>query len=401
MGTGGISSGYLTRTHTHTRGNSVAHVCLQLITFDLDSLIIISFKINSYTFSLEHNNVRWKIVRTYKEIKSVHKCLSKLVKAAYGVSCSHIPKEKIKQDWPLFPIKNDNLIIESKLSIRCRSIQAYFEKILKFPPYRDHTAVLNFFSVSFLSFLNDTSPSLIEEKVSKRIGERRGTCRRSRVCCETFKLCYESIWLCLKDTYLVTFSQKYNNSISFVMLVDFGFICEKIIKIGAYYCLRIQNLQRTIYIKCKSYQQQLDWFEKINFMLQEPAGKSFKEQTTYNSFAPIRTNQLCKWFLNASAYMENVMYAINHAKEEIFIADWWLCPELYLKRPTDDLQFRLDKILLKKANEGVKIYILLYKEIAIVHDLMSLRTKHVLTEYGKNQNIKVLRHPEHFIDGVF
>ncbi len=54
MGTGGISSGYLTRTHTHTRGNSVAHVCLQLITFDSDSLIIISFKINSYQTSQKY-----------------------------------------------------------------------------------------------------------------------------------------------------------------------------------------------------------------------------------------------------------------------------------------------------------------------------------------------------------
>ncbi len=44
---------------------------------------------------------------------------------------------------------------------------------------------------------------------------------------------------------------------------------------------------------------------------------SYVEQKTYNSFAPIRTNQLCKWFLNASAYMENVMYAINYLKEKM------------------------------------------------------------------------------------
>ena len=57
------------------------------------------------------------------------------------------------------------------------------------------------------------------------------------------------------------------------------------------------------------------------------------------------------------------MLGLNNAKEEIFITDWWLCPELFLKRPSDDLQYRLDKILLKKANEGVKVYVMLFKEV--------------------------------------
>ena len=96
------------------------------------------------------------------------------------------------------------------------------------------------------------------------------------------------------------------------------------------------------------------------------------------------------------------MHALNNAKEEIFIADWWLCPELYLKRPTDDAaQFRLDKILIRKARQGVKVYILLYKEIKFFINLHTLRTRQILTEFGLNQNVKVLRHPDHFFDGVF
>lgn len=95
------------------------------------------------------------------------------------------------------------------------------------------------------------------------------------------------------------------------------------------------------------------------------------------------------------------MYALNSAKEEIYIADWWLCPEIYLKRPTDHLEYRLDKVLLKKASEGVKIYVLLYKEFTMVLNLMTQRTRQLLTEYGSNSNIKVLRHPDHFFNGVF
>jgi phospholipase D1/2 len=47
--------------------------------------------------------------------------------------------------------------------------------------------------------------------------------------------------------------------------------------------------------------------------------------------------------------MEHALEAINSAKEEIYITDWWLCPEVFLKRPSIDLQNRLDKVLIKKS----------------------------------------------------
>lgn len=48
--------------------------------------------------------------------------------------------------------------------------------------------------------------------------------------------------------------------------------------------------------------------------------------------------------------MAAVADALEHAKEEIFIADWWLSPEIFMKRPpVDGLYWRLDKILQRKA----------------------------------------------------
>ena len=42
--------------------------------------------------------------------------------------------------------------------------------------------------------------------------------------------------------------------------------------------------------------------------------------------------------------------ALLKAKEEIYIADWWLSPEIYLKRGKEFREdFRLDRILKKKA----------------------------------------------------
>ena len=48
--------------------------------------------------------------------------------------------------------------------------------------------------------------------------------------------------------------------------------------------------------------------------------------------------------------MDKVADALLEAKEEIYIADWWLSPEIYLKRGKDFHEdYRLDRILKKKA----------------------------------------------------
>ena len=50
-------------------------------------------------------------------------------------------------------------------------------------------------------------------------------------------------------------------------------------------------------------------------------------------------------FINGKSYMEAVAKALLTAKEEIFITDWWLSPEIMMIRPSDDESFRLDNLL--------------------------------------------------------
>lgn len=49
-------------------------------------------------------------------------------------------------------------------------------------------------------------------------------------------------------------------------------------------------------------------------------------------------------------YMSAVAEAIENATEEIYITDWWLSPEIYLKRRILNSEYwRLDKVLQRKA----------------------------------------------------
>lgn len=92
---------------------------------------------------------------------------------------------------------------------------------------------------------------------------------------------------------------------------------------------------------------------------------------------------------------------MDGAKETIYIEDWWLSPELFLRRPPYfNQEWRLDQVLKRRAEAGVKIYVIVYKEVSEMLTCQSVHTKHALQGmipegspgYG---NIRVLRHPDH------
>ena len=93
--------------------------------------------------------------------------------------------------------------------------------------------------------------------------------------------------------------------------------------------------------------------------------------------------------------------ALEQAKESIYIADWWLSPELFRRRPPNHNQeYRLDQLLKRKAEEGVKIFVCVYKEVEAALTCNSLHTKHALQALCPegspgHGNIRVMRHPDH------
>jgi phospholipase D1/2 len=76
----------------------------------------------------------------------------------------------------------------------------------------------------------------------------------------------------------------------------------------------------------------------------------FTRPNRFRSFVPPREHTEAAWFVDGAGYMAAAADAIEKAQEEIFIADWWLSPEIYLRRPaTADHKYRLDKLLERKA----------------------------------------------------
>ncbi|KAL5335418.1 hypothetical protein BJX70DRAFT_401625 [Aspergillus crustosus] len=122
-----------------------------------------------------------------------------------------------------------------------------------------------------------------------------------------------------------------------------------------------------------------------------------QSQHRFGSFAPDRPGNDAQWYVDGCSYFYAVSRALETARESIWILDWWLSPELYLRRPpAKNEQYRLDRLLHAAAQRGVKVNIIVYKEVTQALTLSSHHTKHHLEDL--HQNIAVFRHPDHTPD---
>ncbi|TDL17878.1 phospholipase D, partial [Rickenella mellea] len=158
----------------------------------------------------------------------------------------------------------------------------------------------------------------------------------------------------------------------------------------------IQNSQMRLKLFARNERQMQQW---ITAMEKTAATSHWTGGNRFDSFAPIRLNVAAQWLVDGRDYFWNLSRALMLARERVYIHDWWLSPELQMRRPGKP-HYRLDKILERKAREGVKIYIILYNEV-------SNRTTPTDSNYTKQKllglhpNIMVQRSPSHFVTGTF
>ncbi|KAK8043062.1 phospholipase [Apiospora phragmitis] len=128
---------------------------------------------------------------------------------------------------------------------------------------------------------------------------------------------------------------------------------------------------------------------------------SIRDQHRFKSYFPEHDGNMIKWYVDGLNYFWAVSEALENAKETIYIADWWLSPELFLRRPPYvNQEWRLDQVLKRRAEAGVQIFVIVYREVEAAITCNSEHTKHALQAlcpegspgYG---NIKVMRHPDH------
>ena len=155
---------------------------------------------------------------------------------------------------------------------------------------------------------------------------------------------------------------------------------------------------RKLNLACDSTFDVCDWLISINKAVNNCEFLHNLFDRPNLSFAPERENCIAKWYVDGEDYYKDVYTAINQAKNEIFITDWFFSPELCLKRPVKNHkteESRLDYLLQNMARKGVKIYIILFKENPLALPNDSERVKRHMESL--DPNILVERHPHDFI----
>uniref|UniRef100_A0A674HDG3 Phospholipase n=1 Tax=Taeniopygia guttata TaxID=59729 RepID=A0A674HDG3_TAEGU len=271
---------------------------------------------NVYTIELTHGEFVWHVKRKFKHFQEFHRELLRykaFVRIPIPTRSHTVRRQSIKRgeprQMPSLPHTAESTVREEHFSSRRKQLEDYLTNILKMPMYRNYHGTMEFVGVSQLSFIHDLGPKGIEGFIMKRSGGHRIP---GLNCCGQGRMCYRwsKRWLVVKDSFLL-YMKPDSGAISFVLLVDKEFN----IKIGqketeTKYGLQIDNLSRSLILKCNSYRHAQWWRQGIDEFIRKH-GKDFLTEHRFGSYAAVQENTLAKWYVNAKWYFEDVANAME------------------------------------------------------------------------------------------
>ena len=390
-------------------------ISIKIVGYEEEPTSLVLLHTNVYIINIQHCNHTWQIKRRYKNFLHLYEtyCLFKTKLNIRNVAAAASAHHFITANYLTLTSTNNNGIRTNKISSANNSnnntaskfkpadhfklifkaigsdfdqakliLEKFLQEVVDHKQFRYHNETLKFLEVSHLSFIQDLGKKNKEGLIKKR-----------SINVNCLNLFWDSRWLCVKDSYIAQTCPRTGRVIC-VLLVDQGFkVLSGQSQTGIKNGLYIENLSKSLLIKCCNEKRAHEWYLSILNMLYTTS-QLFIKNHPFQSYAPLRSETLVKWFIDGADYMESIADALDSAQSEIFITGFFLSPEIYLKRPAimGD-KWRLDKVLKRKAEQGVKIYILIYKEIEITLPFNSAYAKRVFALSHKN--IKVLRHPDH------
>ncbi|KAI8985892.1 hypothetical protein BDB01DRAFT_720977 [Pilobolus umbonatus] len=347
-----------------------------------------------FRIELQYGDIKWVIKRTIAEFGTLHYTLR--IKSSVS---DHVPNP------PNFPSQFESWLNSAKGTIRIDSddegeekqnialrrreaLTRYLRKLLIRAHMMTNEVICEFLEISAVSIVDGMGwkgkEGFMENKINFVV---------PRFCQVIKPHLWKKQWVLLRDSYFALISDIASTTVNDVFLFDKNLIVENKTPglLGKYHHhITIQNKFRRIEFK-GSRREVDDWMASIKNALRHNV---WIENHRFGSFAPIRENANVEWFVDGENHFKAVAKAILDADSEIFIADWWLSPELYLQRPAEmNEEYRLDRLLKRKAEQGVKIYIIIYKEMTVALTINSAHTKSTLQNLHKN--IIVVRHPDH------
>lgn len=298
-----------------------------------------------------------------------------------------------------------------------KKLEGYLQKLIRFLIFKpDSNRLCKFLELSALGVRLAAEGSYHGKEGYLMIQSSKGLDFRRAFTPGMMKRRHSPKWFLVRHSYVVCVDSPEEMNIYDVFLVDPFFKLQSQ-KVGLrhqkakelaksatesarhpqHHTLRLENSERKLRLLARNERQLHQFEDSIKFMVDStPWGKPNR----FDSFAPVRQRCFAQWLVDGRDHMWVVSRAINQAKDVIYIHDWWLSPELYMRRPAAISQkWRLDRLLQRKAREGVKIFVIMYRNINSAIPIDSEYSKFSLLDL--HPNIFVQRSPNQFRQNTF
>lgn len=298
-----------------------------------------------------------------------------------------------------------------------KKLETYLQKIIRFLIFRpDSNRLCKFLELSALGVRLAAEGSYHGKEGFLIIQSSKGLDFRRALTPAMMKRRHTPKWFLVRHSYVVCVDSPEEMNIYDVFLVDpfFRVQAQKIslrnqkakdlarsakesARHPQHHTLRLENSERKLRLLARNERQLHQFEDSIRFMV---TTTPWAKPNRFGSFAPVRHNCFAQWLVDARDHMWVVSRAINQAKDVIYIHDWWLSPELYMRRPAAISQkWRLDRLLQRKAREGVKVFVIMYRNINSAIPIDSEYSKFSLLDL--HPNIFVQRSPNQFRQNTF
>ena len=379
--------------------------------FSIDSITVEKTRINRifgvlksydddiYVFHIRGNteiasDISWKVYKYYKETKELFEQMKK-----------ELSKKELNDEYIDIHCKMVKKFSEKEFDDNLNNIGKYIMTIYNGEIGKKLESLNEFLQISATSFsyINGKKPfeGYALKKAEPRVMRSVLKCVAYPVEFVLFKG-WNKRWIVLKDdmiSYLNTPTTLTGKNVYwFDESMEVSTIQDKV--------LEVKNASKSLYLKFETKFERDLWKKEVEERINKIKDGILNNK--YSSFTSLKTNCGAKWFVDGESYFSYLLQQLKGAKESIYITDWFMSPELALKRPinyddfvNDDeyqkkLTFgnvsRLMDVLYLLAKKGVKIYILLYCEVSLV---LAINSANVKNTYRKlHPNILVTRHPK-------
>jgi phospholipase D1/2 len=298
-----------------------------------------------------------------------------------------------------------------------RSLEKYLRDMIQFLLFRpESNRLCRFLEISALGMRLAAEGSEHGKEGLLLIRSAKGLDFRALNAVE-FKKRHSPKWFLVRHSYVVCVDSAEQMHIYDVFLFDSDFkiqprkfrsaeqrstkelasIAKETAKHPQHHRLKLVNSERKLKLISDNERQLQQFEDSIRDMV---AASPWSKVNRFDSFAPIRPNCFAQWLVDGRDHMWVVSRALNQAKDVIYIHDWWLSPELYMRRPPAISQkWRLDRLLKRKAEEGVKVFVIVYRNIDAAIPIDSQYTKFSLLDL--HPNVFVQRSPNQFRQNTF